>query len=438
MPRLPQLSLRQRYILGLCAVLLPFLIAIAVAQLYVLPRLIESLEKTVTEVLEELGPVMRVRIALLRVSKPPNKYLLIGDPAERSHFEQLSHEMDLHFNHMLAVPFGLEQERTLAKAAQQEWRQARRLAEDILRAPPQVGNPELMHDVKRLDAHIDRAVALLDQLHNIIYGEIKEALPNAHAARQHTVLIPLISFIAAFIVSLIASLLLARPMLKSISALGGAASRLAGGDFSARAVPGRKDDEIGQLALAFNVMAEKIEQHQKKLEELAIQDSLTELLNRRGFYRWLTAEMERSRRYNHPFSLLMLDIDDFKIINDTYGHQAGDEAIRVIASRIRRQVRPVDRVARYGGEEFAVILPETTAAGALSTSERIRASVAGAAILLAPEQGLNLTISIGMATFPEDADTDDGIIAAADQALYSAKEAGRNRVCRYTRRNVNG
>ncbi len=180
-------------------------------------------------------------------------------------------------------------------------------------------------------------------------------------------------------------------------------------------------------------MASKLEQSQAELKDLASIDGLTGVYNRREFQQQLKAEVERSRRYGRSCSLLMVDIDHFKSVNDTYGHQAGDEALRATAALIKREVRSGERVARYGGEEFAVILPETSGSSAAAMAERLRDVIATQAIPITQGQTLNLTVSVGTATFPEDAWSPDTLIFAADQALYAAKHAGRNRVCQFVR-----
>jgi diguanylate cyclase (GGDEF)-like protein len=123
----------------------------------------------------------------------------------------------------------------------------------------------------------------------------------------------------------------------------------------------------------------------------------------------------------------MLDIDGFKAFNDTYGHQAGDRALVMVAQVIRESVRVLDTVARYGGEEFVVILPETDLAGAADSAERIRSAVESRKLSLG-EMNVGVTLSAGVAEFPTDGETVESIIASADQALYRAKEEGRNRV----------
>ena len=159
-------------------------------------------------------------------------------------------------------------------------------------------------------------------------------------------------------------------------------------------------------------------------EEAAFTDHLTGLANRRRFERQLDREISRVLRYEHPFSLLMLDIDRFKDLNDSYGHDAGDEAIRRIAKVLREGTRGIDLAARIGGEEFAVLLVETRKEGALEVAERLRLGIRGLEVPGAE----HITASFGVAECPSDAQTAIDILKAADVALYEAKRNGRDRV----------
>jgi diguanylate cyclase (GGDEF)-like protein len=159
-------------------------------------------------------------------------------------------------------------------------------------------------------------------------------------------------------------------------------------------------------------------------EEAAFTDHLTGLANRRRFERQLEREVGRMARFGHPFSLLMLDIDSFKNLNDSYGHDAGDEAIRRLSRVLREGTRGIDLAARIGGEEFAVILVETSKEGALEVAERLRAAIKALEIPMAG----HITGSFGVAECPSDAQTSAGIVKAADVALYEAKRNGRDRV----------
>jgi len=159
-------------------------------------------------------------------------------------------------------------------------------------------------------------------------------------------------------------------------------------------------------------------------EEAAFTDHLTGLANRRRFERQLEREVSRVLRYERPFSLLMIDIDSFKNLNDNYGHDSGDEAIRRIGKVLCEGTRGIDLAARIGGEEFAVLLVETSKEGAVEVAERLRLAIKALEI---PGAG-HITASFGVAECPSDAQTASDILKAADVALYEAKRSGRDRV----------
>ena len=167
-----------------------------------------------------------------------------------------------------------------------------------------------------------------------------------------------------------------------------------------------------------------------RLEVLAHTDPLTQVLNRRALTVRLASELERARRYDSVITLLMVDLDHFKAVNDTYGHLVGDEVLREVATLLQNEIRSVDVVARYGGEEFVVVLPETSLAGATTFAERIREHVSMTPFAGSLVEPLKLTASIGVSSYPSTAvNTVDDLFARADEALYRAKAEGRNRVC---------
>ncbi len=165
----------------------------------------------------------------------------------------------------------------------------------------------------------------------------------------------------------------------------------------------------------------------------AITDGLTGLYNHRECQRRLGEELERAQRYARVFSLLMVDVDYFKIVNDSHGHQVGDLALQQVARGILKQLRQVDIASRYGGEEFLVILPETDGVAAGRVADRIVEAIAACDLGLPSGPAVPLSVSIGVASFPEDGEDRESLIAAADHALYVAKESGRNRACPYRR-----
>jgi two-component system cell cycle response regulator len=167
----------------------------------------------------------------------------------------------------------------------------------------------------------------------------------------------------------------------------------------------------------------------RRFEQLASTDPLTGTLNRRALAEALAAELDRARRYNLYLGVLLADLDRFKEVNDRRGHLAGDAVLRQVGELLRHEARSVDIVARYGGEEFVIVMPETTLRGAAVFAERVRAKIAARDFAPAGEEQLLLTVSIGLAGFPDDRVTSaEGFLALADQALYRAKNEGRNLV----------
>lgn len=199
--------------------------------------------------------------------------------------------------------------------------------------------------------------------------------------------------------------------------------------------------EIGLLNAITNVSANTLyhaflfaqaENEKTQLKKLAITDFFTGIFNVRYFYHRLIEEFSRSERYGLPISCLMIDIDFFKKINDTYGHKIGDLVLKEFALQLKRRSRKSDLLARYGGEEFIMMLPQTTGQGAVAEAERLRQMVR--ALKFKSLKGkIGITVSIGVATFPhENISNHDKLISAADDALYEAKHGGRDRVVVFT------
>ncbi|MEW6265334.1 MAG: histidine kinase N-terminal 7TM domain-containing protein [Thermodesulfobacteriota bacterium] len=187
----------------------------------------------------------------------------------------------------------------------------------------------------------------------------------------------------------------------------------------------RRGQALGRLLVWRDITARK--QLELELQRLATIDSLTGAFNRTSFMERASAELTRSRRYNKALSLLMLDLDQFKKINDTFGHQAGDRALQAFGAVIRADLRQSDFFGRLGGEEFAVLLCETDRAAAVRAAERLRLAVAG--LVLTTDRGpLKFTVSIGLTNLTEGDTELNPLLSRADQALYRAKAAGRNRV----------
>jgi diguanylate cyclase (GGDEF)-like protein len=192
---------------------------------------------------------------------------------------------------------------------------------------------------------------------------------------------------------------------------------------------GAFDDEVVRMLEVIALQAAQSLQRAQlfaAVERMATTDGLSGLYNHRHFQSLLDQQLALAQRYQKPLSLLICDIDHFKVVNDTYGHPTGDRILKSVAQMLTTLARTTDAVARYGGEEFALILPETDTAAARALAERIRAAVEAHGF--DTDLGrLKITLSLGVATFPDVAGAKQELIDRADEALYAAKRAGRNR-----------
>ncbi|HEY6100050.1 MAG TPA: diguanylate cyclase [Anaeromyxobacter sp.] len=213
--------------------------------------------------------------------------------------------------------------------------------------------------------------------------------------------------------------------------------RIGADDFLAK--PFAEAEILARCAAMLRIkhLQEKLREAQRKLEEQSITDALTGLKNRRFFDERLHEEFRRAQRYGDYLSLIMLDLDHFKDVNDRFGHPAGDSVLRDAGALIRASIREPDICARYGGEEFAVILPKTHMSGALTVAERVWRELGGkeyavqGSAAVAPAT-VKVTASLGIAFYPsKDISSGDLLLRFADQALYQAKRAGRNTICLY-------
>src|SRR5215208_624990 len=191
----------------------------------------------------------------------------------------------------------------------------------------------------------------------------------------------------------------------------------------------REEEELLEYLAGQAVVSVENASLHEAVERQAVTDELTGLANVRAFLSTLDTEIERRRRFEHPVGLVMIDLDDFKRVNDTYGHQQGDEVLAHVAWVLRDASRDLDTVARYGGEELAVVLPQTDASGAAKLAERMRHAIESLHVPRVDGSGtIDVTASFGVASVPDNAHDRNELIAAADAALYAAKAAGKNRV----------
>jgi diguanylate cyclase (GGDEF)-like protein len=188
---------------------------------------------------------------------------------------------------------------------------------------------------------------------------------------------------------------------------------------------GRRERLRGEYERELRAMQELKDRFQRA----SLTDLITGLHNRRGFEDQLTKECNRARRSEEAFTVILLDLDDFKEVNDEYGHRTGDESLRIVADALRSSARETDVLARYGGEEFTVVLPNSSTCGARKFFDRTREEVANQS---ERQLGFPLRISAGAASFPADAGDPDGLLEAADKAMYQAKRRGKDQFVHIT------
>ena len=304
-------------------------------------------------------------------------------------------------------------------------------AMDMLRADTSVAN-----FVNGLGEPAVGTLRVVPGLPWVTLAEISQARAFAQARRLRnaTAMILLGIIVGVGWVAFRLGLLIVRPL----DRLAVGAERVAAGDLSV-ALPVVGSGEVASLTQVFNDMVKRLregraalnaantalQEKNVELERLSVTDQLTGLYNRRRMLEVLENEVHRSKRLEHRFSVLMMDVDLFKKFNDSFGHQAGDRVLAGVAEVLRETTREIDTPARYGGEEFFAVLPEAGLDAAVEVAERIRATLASRIF-----EGRRVTLSIGVAEFPTHGADGDRLIAAADDALYRAKDEGRNRVKR--------
>jgi diguanylate cyclase (GGDEF)-like protein len=235
----------------------------------------------------------------------------------------------------------------------------------------------------------------------------------------------LITFFLTVIIGGTATIV-ARQFMIPLKALTNGVLRVSGGDLDVT-VDILRNDELGIVARMFNEMVGRLKENQAKLEQLATTDSLTGLANRKQIMAEVVLNFEHYRRYATEFSILMIDIDFFKNVNDAHGHLAGDAVLIQLAGTFRETLRTLDKAGRYGGEEFLVILGKTDIHLALQIAERIRQAVEQHTFVY-EEVSLHVSISVGAAGITPEDQNGVGLIGRADRALYEAKASGRNRI----------
>ncbi len=419
-----QTTLRHRFLIYLGSLFF-LLTALGSVSYFKLQDTIHNFDHAIDHELLNLRQQIYLRDLVSLTNNPVHQYISYGDPTELVLYDGIRREVDELFSTLMARKNISPRQIEIISNSHDQWIAATTAAKTILNSPYPLEIQASKTLLTTYNSHTEGTIDTLYQLHNINLARIealrRDANDNFEFTRNVT-LTGLITGVLTFITAVIAMyrfvITPARQLLHSLETIGR-------GDMDHR-IKVMSMDEFGSLAVGFNRMAENLDRNQKKLAEMAIRDSLTGLYNRREFERLLNDEIHRFRRHGHSVSLMILDIDHFKLINDQYGHQIGDQAIRTVADIVTNECRTGDVISRYGGEELAIILPETGAESAHSLAERICLAIAEFPVKVSPQVAIPITASLGTATVPDNAQSARDLVTAADLAMYEAKRSGRN------------
>ena len=364
---------------------------------------------------------------LIRVPYPVYEYLKTGQPRDRERFEVLASELATDFHAIRDSKAVSSNVRLSVRTAEQIWHQARDRSRDILQQ--KVATTEKLR-AKRIAIIREFFLQASGQLRLTLAEVERDIVIRQRQLREYhkqAITYSILMMLAGLFVSIYVSVRLVRSITMPIMSIRKAVMEFYRGNMDYR-VEVSENDEIGELGTSFNDLFGRVSEQQKKLQHQASIDDLTNINNRREFDYQFKLAIEYARQSGTGVSLLLIDIDYFKKINDNYGHQAGDAVLQEIAACICELVRPNDIVARIGGEEFAVIATSQNSEGTLKCSNRIREGIEAMEINYASVT-IKITVSIGVASYSQDGEHEASIFAVADKRLYMAKDNGRNCAC---------
>lgn len=411
-------SLRTRLVFGILIMLLPICIFTS-GSFLTFRSAVNTLETVIYDPVERLSLLSELQKTIHKVRGPVHQFAIYHEHAERVNFNQFNVEINLGFDELASVGEFNDREIGLLTTAKHEWINLNAVAQQILTS--QKGSEALFQPLLTFDQGLDRTLALIDQAESLTLANIQAKRLTAQRVQWQSIVYAVIIFGLGLFLATVGSFVLYRIVIAPIRSIEQTVDRFGKGDLHSR-VSLSSDDELGHLATAFNAMAERFQRVQSELDYLSIHDNLTGLYDRPKFHEIVNMEMMRAKRYERPFSLLFIDINNFKEVNERYGRLVGDSVLCSVAMQINNAIRPTDMAARYGGDEFAVILSETPQAGAKDTAERIGFAIAASPLNIGDGKTLQITVAIGVTTYPYDADNEPALFLMTEQALEQAKK----------------
>jgi diguanylate cyclase (GGDEF)-like protein len=406
--------LERRLILALTTMLLP-VVAVAGAGVLTFRSSVATLEDFRDETVGESKPIESVRELLVRADDIGENYVEMDDRAMGRRFKKLSSKIDRGFAELATL--SSPQERRVAALARARWKQAFAAARIAASLPSGRYGVKLdeFHDV------IDEAGSLVADAYSLNLNQVADEISSLQQRERRQ----LWTALAILVISSIAAGLLGRRVYRSITtplALLEKAATQFGSDELSHRISVTGDDELARVSRAFNDMAGKLQRSTDELHSQARHDPLTGLPNRTLFIERMEHAIARSDRSGKNFSVLYLDLDGFKAVNDTFGHEAGDELLATVSKRLRGSLRAEDTAARLGGDEFAVLLEGADLSGAIETARRLTRTFRTTWAITAAD--VPIAFSIGVA-IRQDGEGLDQLLRQADAAMYAAKTSGK-------------
>ena len=377
---------------------------------------LNSVTAIVDAPLAKLISAKKIQSKILRTELPFHLYLNRGESADRDAFIKLSVEIDILFDTVSKIENLNKNDIDLLQSAQKQWQQAKNLGESLLTTTNIPPNHILIEKVDQFGRHLERSASLLDEISELSLENIKDIRFAAQDNEWKNIGVLSITFALGVLLALLTAMSLGQSFINPIKKVEQSITRLRRGDNNVR-LNLENSSELEQISLEFNLLAERYEQIKDELDYLSTQDSLTGLFDRAKLNQEVKQEIERAKRYDKTFSLLLIDINHFSEVNQTYGRLVGDSVLCSVANTLRNTIRPTDIAARYGGDKFAIILSETDVPGSLETTQRIFEAIENEPLNIGDGKMLRVSISIGAATYPTNVGSDVALFSLAEQTL---------------------
>jgi diguanylate cyclase (GGDEF)-like protein len=416
----------------------------------------------------EIEKVRQIETLFGELIYPQLDYITTYSPESSAAAHKILHDIDHIVKKVNDMKEVNKEEREIIKLITEQAQEIKNLSEQILHGgtaqPGYALHMSATHDVHQSHAdhqlpvnqsasadhhaHGGHAIdmALINEIAKVHIAKVREALTDWHTeeARQvdalanetHDQLTLFTNWMMIFAIAVALMVVFSlwlnnRVLIHPVASLIRSANLFAAGDLKQKARV-YAEDELGSLTRDINKMATALGGMYTQMDTLAKTDQLTGLMNRRGLEEIQAREVNSARRYDSPLSLAMFDIDHFKKVNDTYGHDVGDEVLRAVAKTCKQVFRDCDYCFRFGGEEFVVLMPHTDINAAMGAAERLRRAVETMSVEVSGGRKVSVTVSVGIAEYQTDDVTGALQLKHADEVLYQAKESGRNKLVAYS------